>query len=138
MSTLAELKKKALKATPGKREVIRFDNAGGSIDYQVESEIRQEGGHVVFASFREMSNPRNKFDAEFCAALDRETVLALIESVEEMELALGRAKKFASIASDWDSSFPDGFEMDPGEWFSAWEIRNEMQVTLAAHAKRLP
>jgi hypothetical protein len=85
-SLLKQLEEKAKRATPGPYEVIRFDNSGGAIDYQVETEIRQDGDHVIVASFREFGNPKhNKADAELHARLDPQTVLSLIARIRELE-----------------------------------------------------
>lgn len=134
MSALAKLTAAAMAATPGERRV-EYDYSPPRDDARVWGIY---SGDICIVETDCGVYPPRKPDAEFIAAASPDVVLNLLASLSEMEAALKRAEKFASIASDWDSAFPEGFEMEPGEWRSPLEIRNEMECALTNHTRRFP
>ena len=94
-----KLKELAKKATPGPLEVVRYDETGGMINYQIESEIQQNIEHTIVAHFGEFGNPsKAKQDAFYYAAANPETVLKLIDRYEQvLEDANQWAEKLAYV-----------------------------------------
>lgn len=72
-------------ATPGPKEVIRFDNVSGEIDYQVA------GGkpYVILCQFGDFENPKAKGDANLLAHAPQD-LAKLLAIVKCMQAALER------------------------------------------------
>lgn len=77
------------KATKAPLEVVRFDNEGGYISYQVETRISKS--HVILGWYSDLDNPKAKADATLAAHApsDLATALSALEVAWE---ALDRIK----------------------------------------------
>lgn len=88
---LSQVRARLAAATPGPKEVIRFDNNSGEIDYQVA------GGkpYIILCQFGDFDNPKAKADAHLLAHAPTD-LAKLLAIVEVMQAALEAIRDRAS------------------------------------------
>lgn len=95
---LREIELRCDKATPGPCEVVRFDNEGGSISYQVETQIGPN--HKILGWHDDLQNPKARHDAEF-EARARTDIPALCKEVRRLRSELDEYAHKFKILNHW-------------------------------------
>jgi hypothetical protein len=80
-------------------------------------------------------DPEKEYDLEcFVHRSSNKQRLRIIELEKKLAVAvkaLGRAKNFAAIVSDWGELFPEGIELEKSIWIQPFELAQEFQEALS-------
>lgn len=108
MTWLTQIKERLKAATPGPLEVVRFDNEGGEISYQLETKI-SANHHKILAWYTDLENPKAKADCTLAAhaPTDLDKAIRIIECYENMLSAIDRRAGSTST----QSGFTDAVEV---------------------------
>lgn len=99
---LSAIEARLATATPGPLEVVRFDNDGGEISYQLETKITG-ASHCILAWYTDLENPRAKADCTFAAHAPTDIarlLKALRLCVEQRNHAIRLAHRFGNRAEE--------------------------------------